>query len=164
MLETHPERRRVSGQRPVKSNNADKDRQDAFKTGEMLIVSASCIRIKTALPTYRNRWGIAALFYALKTRGLGLEDTHMPDLYKLAMLMSVLAIAFCIAYKTGLWVARIKPPRHKIHGRLQRSIFTFGLNAFRKALVRMSELEIFDYITELFKPNIPQKALIGLVL
>jgi len=78
--------------------------------------------------------------------------------------MSVLAIAFCLAYKTGLWVARIKPPRHKSHGRLQRSIFTLGLNAFRKAMVKMSELEILDYMAELFKPNIPQKPLIELVL
>ena len=135
-----------------------------LKTGEMLIVAASCIRIKTALPIYRNRWGIETLFSALKTRGLGLEDTHMTAPHKLATLTGVLAIAFCLAYKAGLWVARIKPPRHKSHGRLQRSLFALGLNAFRKAMVKMSELEIFDYMTELFKPNIPRKALIGLVL
>jgi len=74
------------------------------------------------------------------------------------------AIAFCLAYKTGLWAARIKPPRQKSHGRLQRSIFALGLNAFRKALVKMSELEIFNYMTALFKPDMPRKALIKLVL
>jgi hypothetical protein len=152
------------GRDPSKATTPIKIAMMRLKTGEMLIVAASRIRIKTALPTYRNRWGIETLFSALKTRGLGLEDTHMTDPHKLATLMSVLAIAFCIAYKTGLWVARIKPPRHKSHGRLQRSIFTIGLNAFRKALVRMSELEIFDYMTEIFKPNIPRKALIGIVL
>jgi len=47
---------------------------------------------------------------------------------------------------------------------LQRSLFALGLNAFRKAMVKMSEREIRDYITALFKPNIPRKALIGLVL
>ena len=108
--------------------------------------------------------GIETLFSDLKTRGLGLEDTHMTNLHKLATLMNVLAIAFCLAYKTGLWLARIKPPRHKSHGRLQRSLFALGLNAYRKALIKMSELEIFDYITELFKPKIPRKALIKLVL
>jgi hypothetical protein len=135
-----------------------------LKSGETLIVASSSIRIKTALPTYRNRWGIETLFSALKTRGLGLEDTHMTDPHKLATLMSVLAIAFCLAYKTGLWVARIKPSRQKPYGRLQRSLFALGLNAFRKAMVRMSELEMHDYMMALFKPNIPRKTLKGLVL
>jgi hypothetical protein len=69
-----------------------------LKTGEMLIVATSGIRIKTALPIYRNRWGIETLFSTLKTRGFGLEDTHMTNPHKLATLMAVLAIAFCLAY------------------------------------------------------------------
>ena len=149
---------------PSKETTPIKIAMMRLKTGEMLIVAASRIRIKTALSTYRNRWGIETLFSALKTRGLGLEDTHMTDPHKLATLMSVLAIAFCLAYKTGLWLARVKPPRLKSHGRLQRSLFALGLNAFRKAVVKMSELEIRDYMVALFKPNIPRKALIGLVL
>lgn len=152
------------GRDPSKATTPVKIAMMRLKTGEMLIVAASRIRIKTALPTYRNRWGIETLFSALKTRGLGLEDTHMTQPHKLATLMSVLAIAFCLAYKTGLWVARIKPPRHKSHGRLQRSLFALGLNAFRKAMVKMSELEIHGYMTELFKPNMPRKTLIELVL
>ncbi len=152
------------GRDPEKQATPIKIAMMRLKTGEMLIVATSRVRIKTALSVYRNRWGIETLFSALKTRGLGLEDTHITAPNKLATLMSVLAIAFCLAYKTGLWVARIKPPRHKSHGRLQRSLFALGLNAFRKAMVKMSELEIFDYMTELFKPNIPRKALIGLAL
>ncbi len=152
------------GRDPSKPTTPIKIVMMRLKTGEMLIVAASRIRIKKALAIYRGRWGIETLFSALKTRGLGLEDTHMTDPHKLATLMSVLAIAFCLAYKTGLWVARIKPPRHKSHGRLQRSLFALGLNAFRKAMVKMSELEIVDYITAIFKPNIPRKALIGLAL
>gem|GEM_PF-6184823 len=62
--------------------------------------------------------------------------------------MSVLAISFCLAYKS----------------RLQHSIFTLGLNVFKKALVRMSELELPNYMTELFKPDIPRKPLRGLAL
>ncbi len=135
-----------------------------LKSGEMLIVAASLIRIKTALPIYRSRWGIETLFSASKTRGLGLKDTHMTDPHKLVTLMGVLAIAFFFSYKAGLLAARIIPPRRKSHGRLQRSLFALGLNAFRKAMVKMSEIEIFDYIRELFIPNIPRKALIGLVL
>ncbi len=152
------------GADPSKETTPIKIAMMRLKTGEMLIVAASRIRIKTALPTYRNRWGIETLFSALKARGLGLEDTHMTDPHKLATWMSVLAMAFCLAYKTGLWLARVKPPRLKSHGRLHRSLFSLGLNAFRKAMVKMSEIEIHDYIVALFKPNIPRKALIGLVL
>jgi len=42
----------------------------------MLIVATSRIRIKTALPIYRSRWGIETLFSCLKTRGFGLEDNR----------------------------------------------------------------------------------------
>ena len=152
------------GRDPSKATTPIKIAMMRLKTGEMLIVAASRIRIKTALPVYRGRWGIETLFSALKTRGLGLEDTHMTDPRKLATLTGVLAIAFCLAYKTGLWAARIKPPRQKSHGRLQRSLFALGLNAFRKAMVKMSELEIHGYMTELFKPKIPRKTLIEVLL
>ncbi|MBT4118590.1 MAG: hypothetical protein HOH80_15220 [Rhodospirillaceae bacterium] len=77
--------------------------------------------------------------------------------------MSALAIAFCLAYKPGLWLDRIKPPRHKSHGRLQRSLIALGLNAFRKAVVKMTGPEIVGYMTEIFKLKNPRKDLIGLV-
>jgi hypothetical protein len=152
------------GRDPEKPTTPIKIAMMRLKTGEMLIVATSRIRIKTALPIYRNLWSIETLFSCLKTRGLGLEATHITDPRKLATLMSILAIAFCLAYKTGLWLARTKPPRRKIHGRLQQSIFALGLNAFRKAMVKISELEIVDYMTALFKPNIPRKPLIEVVL
>ena len=135
-----------------------------LKTGEMLIVATSRIRTKKALPIYRNRWGIETLFSALKTRGLGLENTHMTDPQKLATLISLLAIAFCFAYKTGLWAARVKPIRKKAHGRLQRSIFSLGINAFRKAMVKMSKLEINNYVNALLRINRPRNNIIKDVL
>ena len=85
---------------------------------------------------------------------LGRDPEKPTTLIKIAMMR----------LKTGLWLARTKPPRRKIHGRLQQSIFTLGLNAFRKAMVKMSELEIVDYMAALFKPNIPRKPLIEVVL
>lgn len=135
-----------------------------LKTGELLIVATSQIKINRALAIYRNRWGIETLFSCLKKRGLGLEDTHMTNPAKLATLVAVLAVAFCLAYKTGLWAARLVPLRKKAHGRPQRSIFALGLNALRKAIVKFTELELQECITALFKPKIPRKALIGLVL
>ena len=154
----------VSGSGPGKRTTPIKIAMMGLKTGEMLIVATSKIRIKSAPLKYRRRWGIETLFSCLKPRGLGLEDTHITDPHKLATLKSIFAIAFCRAYKTGLWVARTKPPRRTVHGRLQQSIFALGVNTFRKDMVRMSELEIFDYIAELFKPNIPRKPLIELGL
>lgn len=135
-----------------------------LKTGELLIVASNLIKANKILPLYRKRWGIETLFSCLKKRGLGLEDTHMTNPDKLATLIAILAIAFCLAYKTGLWAARLKPPRLKAHGRLQRSIFALGLNALRKAMVKFREPEFQECITTLFKPDIPRSALIGLVL
>ena len=118
---------------------------------------------KTALSVYRTHWGIETLYSTLKTRGQGLEKMHITASRKLVTLMSVLAIAICLAYKPGLWLDRIKPPRHKSHGWLQRSLFALGLNAFRKAMVKMTGPEIVGCMRELFEPKFPRKALIGLV-
>ena len=152
------------GRDPEKPTPPIKIAMMRLKPGEMLIVATSRIRIKTALPIYRNRWGIETLFSCLKTRGLGLEATHITDPRKLATLMSILAIAVCLAYKTGLWLARTKPPRRKIHVRLQQSILALDLNTFRKAMVKMSEFEIIDYMAAIFRPSIPRKPLIDEVL
>jgi hypothetical protein len=135
-----------------------------LKTGEMLIVASNLIKTNKILPTYRKRWGIETLFSCLKKRGLGLEDTHMTNPEKLKTLMAILAIAFCLAYKTGLWAARLKPLRHKAHGRLQRSIFALGLNTFRKVMRKLNADEILSYITILFSPKSSRKSLICRVL
>ena len=135
-----------------------------LKTGEMLIVASNLIKNNKMLPLYRKRWGIETLFSCLKKRGLGLEDTHMINPDKLATLMAVLAIAFCLAYKTGLWAARLKPLRHKAHGRLQRSTFALGLNAFRKMMGKLNRYEILSYIDTLFGIKTPRSSLICRVL
>jgi hypothetical protein len=135
-----------------------------LKTGEMLILASSGIKAKKVLPIYRSRWGIETLFSCLKSRGFGLEDTHMTDPGKLATLMSVLVIAFCLAYKTGLWAARTKPPSKKAHGRLQRSLFALGLNTIRKALVKLNGPEMGRYMEALTQPKIPRTPIIDSLL
>ena len=152
------------GRDPAKPATPVKIAMLRLKTGEMLIVAASGIRIKAALAIYRNRWSIETLFSCLKTRGLGLEDTHMTDPLKLATLLAVLALAFCLAYKAGLWAARLKPPRRKAHGRLQRSIFALGLNVLRKAMVKSSEPESGHLMAALLTSKIPRSPQIGWVL
>jgi len=135
-----------------------------LKTGEMLIVASNLIKTNRILPLYRKRWGIETLFSCLKKRGLGLEDTHMTNPEKLTTLMVVLAVAFCLAYKTGLWAARLKPLRQKAHGRLQRSIFALGLNAFRKMMKKLNTDEVMSYIKILFTPKPSRRSLICRVL
>ena len=152
------------GRDPAKPATPVKIAMLRLKTGEMLIVAVSGIRIKTALAIYRNRWGIETLFSCLKTRGLGLEDTHMTDPFKLATLMAVLALAFCLAYKASLWAARLKPPRHKAHGRLQRSIFALGLNALRKGMAKSREPEFSHLMAALLTSKIPRSSQLGWVL
>jgi len=152
------------GRDPVKPTTPVKIAMMRLKTGELLLVASNGIKTNKVLPIYRSRWGIETLFSCLKTRGLGMEDTHMTDPGKLATLMSVLAISFCLAYKAGLWAAHLKPPRKKAHGRLQRSIFALGLNTLRKALVKLSDPEMGRYMEALTQPKIPRNSIIDSVL
>ena len=55
------------------------------------------------LSIYARRWEIETLFECLKTRGFNLEETHITDLDKVERMLSVLAIAYCWAYKIGVW-------------------------------------------------------------
>jgi hypothetical protein len=102
-----------------------------LKTGELLIV-ATTARAKSALFAYRQRWGIETLFSCLKTRGMNLEATHMTQPEKISVLLAVVSIGFCCAYKTGISLTRRAPPPRKSHGRKERSTFSLGLNALRK--------------------------------
>lgn len=131
-----------------------------LKTGELLAVAASRVPVRKALAVYRGRWGIETLFSCMKSRGLGMEDTHMTDPGKLATLTAALAVAFVLAYKAGLWAARHKPPKNKAHGRLQKSIFAIGLGALRKIAASFSSSQIFDCFNGLLSPHTPGKTLI----
>jgi len=131
-----------------------------LKTGELLAVAASGVPVKKALAVYRGRWGIETLFSCMKSRGLGMEDTHMTDPGKLATLTAVLALAFVMAYKTGLWAARFEPPKNKAHGRLQKSLFALGLAALRKILAIFSPAQIFECFHTLLSTQNPRKSLI----
>ena len=135
-----------------------------LKTGEMLIVASNLIKPHKILPIYRKRWGIETLFSCLKKRGLGLEDTHMTHPKKLTTLLAILTIAFCLAYKTGIWAARLKPIRQKAHGRLQRSIFSLGLNALRKLFKKFLPQEILHFVAALMSGKNHKNSLICLVL
>lgn len=67
------------------------------------MIVASNDLIVDAITTYKMHWEIKALFSCLKSRGFNLEDTHLTDLMKLKRLLSVFTIAFCWAYRMGIW-------------------------------------------------------------
>ncbi len=129
-----------------------------LKTGELLILFTSD-NPRKALAQYRKRWQIETLFSCLKKRGLGLEDTHMTNPEKLSTLIAVLAIAFCLVFKAGLWGARIKPPQTKSHGFPARAIFAMGLDVLRKVFAAASPAQIKNLIHDLWRIKNPRKPL-----
>jgi hypothetical protein len=54
---------------------------------------------------YGLRWGIEALFSDFKTRGFGLEDSHLQRPDRLDRLILVMALALFRAVSTGMWDA-----------------------------------------------------------
>lgn len=131
-----------------------------LKTGELLVLAVSDLSPKRALALYRERWGIETLFSCLKKRGLGLESTHMSQPKKISTLMAVLAIAFCLAFKTGRWAARHKPPQTKNHGYRALSLFTLGLNALRKFFAAVNETLMDQCLAQLCSNKNPPKTLL----
>ena len=67
---------------------------------------------------YGLRWGIEAMFSDFKTRGFGLEDSHIQRPERLDRLILVMALALFWAVSTGMWdtvhhaTPDEKKPRH----------------------------------------------------
>ena len=81
------------------------------------------------LSVYGLRWEIENLFQSLKGRGFHLEDTRITHYLRIKKVMALLAIAFCWAHKVGEWKNQaIKPLKVKTHGRLEQSLFRYGLD------------------------------------
>jgi hypothetical protein len=51
------------------------------------------------------RWGVEATFSDFKTRGFGLEDSHLERPDRLGRLVLVMALALFWAVSTGMWDA-----------------------------------------------------------
>ncbi|MCP4263993.1 MAG: IS4 family transposase [Candidatus Brocadiaceae bacterium] len=131
-----------------------------LKTGELLVLAIRGVAPKRALALYRERWGIETLFSCLKKRGLGFESTHMSLPRKISTLMAVLAITFCMAFKTGLWVGKQMPPRKKKHGFPALSLFALGVNVLRKAMAVMKESQISQCFIQICSNNNLRKPLL----
>lgn len=109
-----------------------------LSSGEYLI-RVSNDESNQVLEEYKKRWKIEVLFQALKSRGFNFEETHLKDEERLKTLFSVLAIALCWAYHVGAWRHVVKPIRIKKHQRPAKSIFRYGFDWIRQAVLNPDE-------------------------
>ena len=99
---------------------------------------------QTALEDYAKRWNIETLFGILKSRGFRFEETHLTDGERINKLLALLTLATIWAFKVGQWLHQQEPLKLKIHGRLTKSIFRYGLD-FLRATVFHIQLKIDDF-------------------
>lgn len=103
-----------------------------------------------AIQTYKLRWSIEVFFQSVKGRGFNLEKTHLKDPKRLRKLFALVAIAFAICLKIGIWAHKnIKKIPIKNHGYKKNSFFRHGLDCWREALRMGTRLKIFIRIIQL---------------
>lgn len=101
--------------------------------GELLIL-VSNEPAAEMLAEYARRWQIETLFGCLKSRGFGLEETHLKDSERLKKLLGLLAIAVCWSWLCGKQICQLKSLKIKKHGRRAKSIFRIGLDGLERVL------------------------------
>jgi len=105
--------------------------------GELLILATPNFSRKV-LDIYKKRWEIETLFGCLKTKGFCLEDTHLIKENRIEKLFFVLILAFCWSYKSGIEKSKKKNIKTKKHGRKIYTLFRYGLDILRKAILNHS--------------------------
>ncbi|WP_139322980.1 transposase, partial [Deinococcus marmoris] len=86
------------------------------------------------LQVYRMRWGIECTFSGMKSRGLGLEDTHMTAPDRIGRLFLLLSLAYAWMVRIGAWRADALPIAVKAHGRRAMSLAQYGWDLLCDAL------------------------------
>jgi len=142
------------GERRIAKTNNLKTNISASRNnkGELLVLMHSQ-ELDDAITTYAKRWQIEVMFRCFKSGGFDMEATHVTDPGKIETITAVIAIAFCIAYKTGLWQAEHDLPPIKSHGRKAKSIFRIGLDKIQNALFNLKNKanEIIKILKEIFQ-------------
>jgi hypothetical protein len=92
---------------------------------------------------YSARWTIEPMFSDFKSRGFGVEDTHIHRPDRLAQLLLVMALALYNAVSSGQWDAETNPipaekdvkhqPRKVAHSKT--SFFTRGLRYIARLIL-----------------------------
>lgn len=101
--------------------------------GERVIV-ASDLALWEVLQVYRMRWGIECTFSGMKSRGLGLEETHMTAPDRISRLFNLISLAYAWMVRVGEWRAERDPIAIKSHGRKAISLAQYGWELLCDAL------------------------------
>ena len=111
----------------------------AIKLKDQYLILATNQQGQTALDTYKKRWGIEVLFANLKSRGFNLEETHLIHPDRIEKLIALLAIACAWAHIIGQWIAKTNPLKIKKHGRMEKSLFRYGLDHLQYVLLNINQ-------------------------
>ncbi len=111
----------------------------ALRLKDQYLILASNQQRQVALEVYKKRWGIEVLFANLKSRGFNLEETHLIHQDRIEKLIALLAIACTWAHIIGEWIALTKPLKVKNHGRMEKSLFRYGLDYLQYVLLNIHQ-------------------------
>ena len=104
-----------------------------------------------ALSIYKCRWSIEVLFANMKTKGFGLENTHLKCPIRIRKLFALVAVAFTICFLVGLVAHKDKPIKTKNHGYKTNSFFRNGLNILRKVIKNNSKIAFKPILEQIIK-------------
>lgn len=124
--------------------------------GERVIVAAD-LSIPATLAVYRQRWTIECTFSVLKSRGLGLEETHMVKAARIERLFGLLTLALVWMVRVGSWRVETRPIPVKKHGRKAVGVAQYGWDLLAAAL-RWSASGVQTYLKLLTVPFPPPGA------
>jgi hypothetical protein len=118
--------------------------------GERVIVACD-LSIPATLAVYRQRWAIECTFSALKSRGLGLEETHMVKAARIERLFGLLTLALVWMVRVGTWRAETRLISLEKHGRKAMGVAQYGWDLLADAL-RWSASVLQTYLNLLTLP------------
>ncbi len=122
-------------------------------TGELLIL-ASNVKFVQSMKLYGRRWEIETLFQCLKGRGFNFEDSRITNPERVSRMVAVLALAFVWAVKVGEWCNdNVRKLKTKKHGRLEKSIFRYGLDTLHQAILEVRFEEFWTTFLHLLYPK-----------
>ena len=105
------------------------------KLNDDFLIIACDDKPSKGLKVYGLRWGIETLFGNTKSRGFDFETTHVTQPEKLSLLLGVMSLAIFWALQAGVWLEQhSKPLKLKKHGRLEQSLFRYGLDKLRQLI------------------------------
>lgn len=133
------EKRSIKGKRCIYGRDLYITGARSLASGELMVVVSNC-EVENAVEIYLKRWQIETLFGCLKSRGFRFEETHITDRAKIKKMMVLLTIEFCWSYKAGEWRhTKEKAILLKAHHRRAVSIFRYGLDFLREAILKMGK-------------------------